>query len=132
MAVCAILHTFGIGCDMALADAKITSIGLPAARAEAIRRLARAVCDGEVNFEAIPDSEAFLSRLAELPGIGQWTTQYVAMRALGEPDAFPTGDIGLLRALRMSSPRALEVRAEKWRPWRAYAALYLWHSASGR
>jgi len=111
-----------------LADAKLAGIGVPASRAEAIRGLARAVCDGKINFEAVTDSEAFLSRLSELPGIGQWTTQYVAMRALGEPDAFPTGDIGLLRALRMSSPRALAARAENWRPWRAYAALYLWHS----
>ena len=115
-----------------LADAKLTGIGLPTARAEAIRALARAVCHGEINFEVIPDSEAFLMRLGEVPGIGRWTTQYVAMRALGEPDAFPTGDIGLLRALRLQSPRALEARAEKWRPWRAYAALYLWNSAGTR
>ncbi len=109
-----------------LADAKLTSIGLPASRAEAVRSLARAVCRGEISFDAITDSEAFLSRLAALPGIGQWTTQYVAMRALGEPDAFPAGDIGLLRALRLKSPRTLEAHAENWRPWRAYAALYLW------
>ncbi|HZP24245.1 MAG TPA: AlkA N-terminal domain-containing protein [Terriglobales bacterium] len=110
-----------------LADAKLTGIGLPAARAEAIRGLARTICEGQIDFEVVTDSQVFLSRLAELPGIGQWTTQYVAMRALGEPDAFPTGDIGLLRALGLSSPRALEARAEKWRPWRAYAALYLWN-----
>jgi AraC family transcriptional regulator of adaptative response / DNA-3-methyladenine glycosylase II len=115
-----------------LADSKLASIGLPASRAETIQRLACAVCSGEINFNAVADSDALLGRLAELPGIGPWTTEYVAMRALGEPDAFPTGDIGLLRALHMNRPRALEARAEKWRPWRAYAALYLWHSNHGR
>jgi AraC family transcriptional regulator of adaptative response / DNA-3-methyladenine glycosylase II len=110
-----------------LADAKLTSIGLPASRAEAIQHLARAVGSHEIDFNAVTDSGALLSRLVELPGIGNWTTQYVAMRALGEPDAFPAGDIGLLRALHISSPRALAARAEKWRPWRAYASMYLWH-----
>jgi AraC family transcriptional regulator of adaptative response / DNA-3-methyladenine glycosylase II len=113
-----------------LADAAISAIGLPSRRAETIRHLARAVCSHEINFDAITDNEAFLSRLSELPGIGSWTAQYVAMRALGEPDAFPATDIGLLRAMQMSSPRALEARAEKWRPWRSYAALYLWNSAT--
>ena len=75
------------------------------------------------------DSEAFLARLCEIPGIGKWTAQYVAMRALGEPDAFPCGDLGLLRALKLESPRELEQRAEAWRPWRAYGAMYLWNLA---
>jgi len=114
-----------------LADAKLTSIGLPASRAEAIRHLARSVCSHEIDFNTVTDSYTLLSRLGELPGIGNWTTQYVAMRALGEPDAFPAGDMGLLRALRISSPRALEARAEKWRPWRAYASMYLWHFNRG-
>ena len=112
-----------------LADAKLTSIGLPAARAETIRTLARAVSDGQISFEGIVDSEAFLARLCEIPGIGKWTAQYVAMRALGEPDAFPSGDLGLLRALKLRSSRELEQRAEGWRPWRAYAAMYLWSIA---
>jgi 3-methyladenine DNA glycosylase/8-oxoguanine DNA glycosylase len=112
-----------------LADAKLTSIGLPAPRAETIRTLARAVSDGQISFEGIVDSEAFLARLCEIPGIGKWTAQYVAMRALGEPDAFPSGDLGLLRALKLRSSRELEQRAETWRPWRAYAAMYLWSIA---
>ena len=58
--------------------------------------------------------------------IGQWTAQYLAMRALGEPDGFPPSDLGLLRAIGLSRPRELETRAEAWRPWRAYAAMYLW------
>jgi AraC family transcriptional regulator of adaptative response / DNA-3-methyladenine glycosylase II len=115
-----------------LAEAKPAQIGLPAKRAEAIRSLARAVSGGDIDFNVVSDSDAFVARLAQLPGIGHWTTQYVAMRALGEPDAFPAGDIRLLQALGMSSAAALEARAERWRPWRAYAALYLWSSEHDR
>jgi AraC family transcriptional regulator, regulatory protein of adaptative response / DNA-3-methyladenine glycosylase II len=110
----------------ALADANLATIGLTRARAETVRALARGVCDGQVRFEQAIDTGAFLEQLCEIPGIGKWTAQYVAMRALGEPDAFPTGDLGLLRALKLVSPRDLERRAESWRPWRAYAAMYLW------
>jgi AraC family transcriptional regulator, regulatory protein of adaptative response / DNA-3-methyladenine glycosylase II len=109
-----------------VADAKLTNIGLTGARAETVRALARAVCDGKISFEGVVDSDAFLNRLREIPGIGEWTAQYVAMRALGEPDAFPCGDLGLLRAMALGSSRELEYRAEAWRPWRAYAAMYLW------
>ena len=73
------------------------------------------------------DVEAFLVRLCEVPGIGAWTAQYIAMRALGEPDAFPAGDIALLHAMEVTSARELERRAEAWRPWRAYAVMYLWN-----
>ncbi|MGA7400795.1 MAG: 3-methyladenine DNA glycosylase 2, partial [Candidatus Sulfotelmatobacter sp.] len=96
--------------------------------AETIRALARAVCDGQLSFEAVADSADFLARLCEIPGIGKWTGQYVAMRALGEPDAFPSSDLGLLRALDLQSARELERRAEAWRPWRAYAAMHLWNA----
>jgi AraC family transcriptional regulator of adaptative response / DNA-3-methyladenine glycosylase II len=113
-----------------LADASLASIGLPKARAETIRALARAVRDRKISFERIVDSDAFLACLCEIPGIGKWTAQYVAMRALGETDAFPSGDLGLLRALGLRNSRELEQRAEAWRPWRAYAAMYLWNFAS--
>ncbi len=76
------------------------------------------------------DAETFLASLCEIHGIGKWTAQYVAMRALGEPDAFPWGDLGLLRALGLGSTRELVERAEPWRPWRAYAAMYLWNGAN--
>jgi 3-methyladenine DNA glycosylase/8-oxoguanine DNA glycosylase len=66
--------------------------------------------------------------MCELPGVGPWTANYIAMRALGDPDAFPASDLGLLKAMEMSSPRRLEEIAEAWRPWRSYAALYLWES----
>jgi AraC family transcriptional regulator, regulatory protein of adaptative response / DNA-3-methyladenine glycosylase II len=109
-----------------LADATLTRIGLPQLRADSIRALARAVCAGRLRFEAAVDSDAFLAKLCEVPGIGKWTAQYVAMRALGEPDAFPAGDLGLLRATNLRNARELERRSEAWRPWRAYAAMYLW------
>jgi AraC family transcriptional regulator of adaptative response / DNA-3-methyladenine glycosylase II len=122
-----------------LANADIARIGLPKARAETIRALARAVCEGATNngsvsakklcYDGIINVDAFLARLCEIPGIGKWTAQYVAMRALGEPDAFPSSDLGLLRSLGLESPQALEERAERWRPWRAYAAMYLWSLA---
>jgi AraC family transcriptional regulator, regulatory protein of adaptative response / DNA-3-methyladenine glycosylase II len=109
-----------------LAGADVASIGLPKARAETIRALARAVAEGRISFERIADTDAFLEAFMQIPGVGRWTAQYVAMRALGEPDAFPSGDIGLMRALGLTSARELELRAEEWRPWRAYAAMYLW------
>jgi AraC family transcriptional regulator, regulatory protein of adaptative response / DNA-3-methyladenine glycosylase II len=113
-----------------LADADLTSMGMPRARAATIRALARAVCDERISFEGILATADFLARLCEIPGIGKWTAQYVAMRALAEPDAFPSGDLGLLHALGLESPGELERRAEAWRPWRAYATMYLWTIAS--
>ena len=115
-----------------LADAKLTEIGLTGARAETIRALARAVSRGEIKFEGVVDSDAFLDRLCEIPGIGPWTAQYVAMRALAEPDAFPSGDLGLRHAVAVDDSRQLEQRAQSWRPWRAYAAMYLWRIATPR
>jgi AraC family transcriptional regulator of adaptative response / DNA-3-methyladenine glycosylase II len=109
-----------------LADADFTRIGLPKARAHCIRSLARAVCDGTISFSGIVDVEDFLARLRQLPGIGEWTAQYIAMRALGEPDAFPSSDLGLLHASDLTNPRQLESRSQAWLPWRAYAAMYLW------
>lgn len=112
----------------ALAQAPLGNIGLTGARVETIHSLARAVRDGRIGFDKYLDYETILTRLLEIPGIGHWTAQYVAMRALGEPDAFPSSDLGLLKALTLKTPRELEQRAEAWRPWRAYAAMYLWRS----
>jgi AraC family transcriptional regulator, regulatory protein of adaptative response / DNA-3-methyladenine glycosylase II len=113
-----------------LADAKLASIGLTQARAETIRSLAKAVCKGKVNFDSVADSANFLERLCEIPGIGRWTAEYIAMRALGEPDAFPASDLGLIRASGLNGAKELEQHAEAWRPWRAYAAMHLWSIAS--
>ena len=111
-----------------LAGAKLENIGLPKARAATIRALARAVCDGRISFEATDGIDQFTTQLCELPGIGKWTAQYVAMRALGDPDGFPAGDVGLLRASGLRNSRELERSAEAWRPWRAYAAMHLWNA----
>ena len=109
-----------------LAEAPLTSAGVGEPRAYTIRALARAVCDGQISFERITDCDAFLARLREISGIDGATAQYVAMRALGEPDAFPCSDGDLQRALDMTTSRGLEERAETWRPWRSYASMYLW------
>jgi|SRR5580700_11255252 AraC family transcriptional regulator of adaptative response / DNA-3-methyladenine glycosylase II len=111
----------------ALAEADLTRIGLPSARAATVRGLAAAVRDGRISFNGV-DVPVFLARFRELPGIGDWTAQYVAMRAFGDPDAFPSGDLGLLRAAGMRHARELEARSHAWRPWRAYAAMHLWQS----
>ena len=110
----------------ALAEADVARIGLPKKRAETINALARAVSDGRIVFTPIANVDDFQTRLRELPGVGNWTAQYIAMRALGDPDAFPASDLGLLRASSSPNERELARRAESWRPWRAYAAMYLW------
>ena len=116
-------------------DADIASIGMPGARAETIRALARAVRDGEPVLEPTNDLDTAVARLAALPGIGDWTAQYIAMRCLHEPDAFPAGDLGLRKALGdgdgPATPAVVRRRAEGWRPWRAYAAMLLWGELSG-
>ena len=109
-----------------LAVADIVRIGLPKKRAETIRAFAKAVTEGRVAFSSVANVEDFQTRLRELPGIGDWTAQYIAMRALGDPDAFPASDLGLLRASSLGNQLELAERAEAWRPWRAYAAMYLW------
>lgn len=106
-----------------LADAKLEGLGLTEKQAATIRSLSRAVCDGQIRFERIVDSDAFLTQLREITGIDFWTAQYLAMRALGEPDAFPIGN--LIRALGLKNSHELEKRAEIWRPWRSYASMYL-------
>ncbi len=121
----------------ALAEADVGSIGLPKMRAHTIRALAAAVAAGEVVFDGACDPQTLEARLTALPGIGSWTAQYVAMRALNEPDAFSAADLGLIRsaaALGLATDaKALSARAEAWRPWRAYAAQLLWRAeASGR
>jgi AraC family transcriptional regulator of adaptative response / DNA-3-methyladenine glycosylase II len=116
-------------CPATLINADLTQIGLPGARAESIRALARAVAEGRLAFAGVTDVSAFVARFCELPGIGDWTAQYVAMRAFGDPDAFPSADLGLLHATSIRHPRELEKRSRAWRPWRAYAAMCLWQGA---
>jgi AraC family transcriptional regulator of adaptative response / DNA-3-methyladenine glycosylase II len=114
-----------------LADAPVETIGLPKARGATIRALAEAVASGALAFDASDGADALAARLCALPGIGPWTAEYVAMRALGEPDAFPAGDLGVRAALGNGhgpvATKEATTLAEAWRPWRAYAVMYLWH-----
>jgi AraC family transcriptional regulator of adaptative response / DNA-3-methyladenine glycosylase II len=107
-------------------DDVLKKLGILASRGRTLRALAQAVTEKRLSLEPGGDPAVFVTELTSLPGIGPWTAHYIALRALGWPDAFPEADLGLLRAFGDIKPRALLERAEKWRPWRAYAALHLW------
>jgi AraC family transcriptional regulator, regulatory protein of adaptative response / DNA-3-methyladenine glycosylase II len=108
----------------ALAGADLTGLGLTTARQRTLRSLAGAVASGRLTLDPGADPGEIAARLAELPGIGPWTTGYILMRAAADPDAFPEADLGLRRALaRLGAPAGHPAR---WRPWRAYAAMHLW------
>ena len=101
------------------------ALGVTGARARSVHAVAVAVAEG---LDLGPDAEpaATRERLLALPGIGPWTADYVAVRVLGDRDAFPAGDLVLRRALGVATAREAEARAEAWRPWRAYALVHLW------
>jgi AraC family transcriptional regulator of adaptative response / DNA-3-methyladenine glycosylase II len=106
-----------------LADADLAGLGLTTARQATLRALAAACAAGRLDLGPGTDPEETAARLAELPGVGPWTVAYIRMRA-GDPDAFPGTDLGLRRAMeRLGCEPG---RADRWRPWRAYAALHLW------
>jgi AraC family transcriptional regulator, regulatory protein of adaptative response / DNA-3-methyladenine glycosylase II len=114
-----------------IADAResdIAALGNSAARSASIRAIAGAVARRELDLRPGTDPELTTRALLTFPGIGDWTAQYIAMRALRWPDAFPAGDLVLLKAAGERSPRRLRETAETWRPWRAYAAIYLWET----
>ena len=123
-----LVERFGPPKPEILAGANLAVIGLPKARAESIRGFARAVADGRVRFDGAVSSQEMIGRMCELAGVGPWTANYIAMRALADPDAFPASDLGLLKAVGLTSERRLAEMAEAWRPWRAYAAMYLWQT----
>ena len=108
--------------------ARMREIGLPEARARTIIELARAVASGRIDLSGRAAPEETIAALQGLPGIGPWTAHYLAMRAMHWPDAFPAGDLGVKKALGLKSERETEARAERWRPWRAYAVMHLWGS----
>jgi AraC family transcriptional regulator of adaptative response / DNA-3-methyladenine glycosylase II len=116
---------------VALARADLGGLGLMEARVGALHALARAVTDGSLDFGA--PVEEVTAALAQLPGLGDWTAQYVALRALGEPDAFPSADLVLRRVAAAGGPSlsasALAALAYDWRPWRGYAVMHLWRAA---
>lgn len=111
----------------ALEPAQVAATGIIASRARAIVELAHAIEQGRVRLEPSAPVDETLAALELLPGIGPWTAQYVAMRALAWPDAFPHPDVAVAKALGARGRRAFAL-AERWRPWRSYAVLHLWKS----
>jgi len=112
-----------------LAGADLSGLGLTTARQATLRALAAAVASGTLELDHGADPEETAARLGELPGIGPWTIAYILMRAVGDPDAFPVSDLGLRRAL--DSLGGSTAQADRWRPWRAYAAVHLWTWSAG-
>jgi AraC family transcriptional regulator of adaptative response / DNA-3-methyladenine glycosylase II len=117
-----------------LLEADLREIGVISARANTIRGIAQALLDGRVDFRTEQPLDDFVRRWVALPGIGEWTAHYIAMRALSHPDAFPAADLILRRVAAAGGPelstRALDAMAEAWRPWRAYAVMHLWRGAA--
>jgi AraC family transcriptional regulator, regulatory protein of adaptative response / DNA-3-methyladenine glycosylase II len=112
----------------ALKPSDVAAIGVVGVRANAIVSLARAITAGRLTLDPAAEIPATLDRLRALPGVGEWTAQYVAMRALSWPDAFPHTDYGVLKALGEKDARKVLARASGWQPWRAYAVMHLWKS----
>ncbi|MFQ5982401.1 MAG: DNA-3-methyladenine glycosylase family protein, partial [Woeseiaceae bacterium] len=118
-----------------LRRARFGGIGLVKSRADTIRRVALAVAAGDLDFDVAQAPDEFCKKMTSIKGVGDWTAQYVALRVLKNPDALPSSDAGLLKAIdrienRHATPAELRRRAESWRPWRGYAALLLWGSLS--
>ena len=114
----------------ALVDLGEDEFRAPEARRRSVAALTTALAGGEIELGAGADWSRAHAQLGALPGVGPWTVEMIAMRALGDPDAFPAGDLGVRRTAEAlgldGAPRALTDRAERWRPWRAYAVQYLW------
>jgi len=128
----ALTHAFPTAQQLAAAD--LSAIGMPAARRAALISLAHAAVADPKIFEAANTLEESIARLRSIPGIGEWTAQYIALRGLHHPDAFPASDIGILRNAEQIfgtplSPSQLLARSEQWRPWRGYAAQHLWSAS---
>jgi AraC family transcriptional regulator of adaptative response / DNA-3-methyladenine glycosylase II len=116
-----------------IADADLTKIGLPQSRQQTLRGLAIALSNGDIVLDRGADRNEVQARLPEIPGVGPWTASYIAMRALGDPDAFLPTDLGVKHALAAMNvtESPLDV-AERWRPWRAYALQHLWASLADK
>lgn len=116
-----------------IAETDLSALGMPRARIQALQSLAQAQVDDPQLFGVRGDLNEAITHLCTLKGIGEWTAHYIAMRQLRHSDAFPVGDVALMRALADAeglrpTPKQMLTRAEKWRPWRAYAAIHLWAS----
>ncbi|MGH7910730.1 MAG: DNA-3-methyladenine glycosylase family protein [Candidatus Dormibacteraceae bacterium] len=127
--------THGFPLPAELAREEFPAIGMPASRVATLRGLGQAIVSGEIALDGSVDGETTRAALVARPGIGPWTANYISMRALGDPDAFPIGDVGLRRAAERlglpGAPRQLEAVAERWRPYRTYAVHHLWASLAG-
>src|SRR4051812_42900767 len=121
-------HVFPDAAELAAADDDV--LAMPVRRRETLRGVCAAIRDGAIDLDPGTDRERARRDLLALPGIGPWTVEYVAMRALGDPDAFPAGDLGVLHGLRAlgadADARDAERRSRAWRPFRAYSVLHLW------
>ncbi|MBB2909641.1 AraC family transcriptional regulator of adaptative response / DNA-3-methyladenine glycosylase II [Streptosporangium becharense] len=117
-------HLFPTAAELAEAD--LGGLGLTGRRVATLKALAAKVAGGEIDLDGAQEPAEVVARLMEIPGIGPWTGSYVALRALRDPDAWPAGDLGLRRA--MACLGIPDNHIERWRPWRAYAALHLWSS----
>ncbi|OLU34411.1 3-methyladenine DNA glycosylase 2 [Pseudomonas sp. PA15(2017)] len=119
----------------AIAEATLDGIGMPGKRVQTLQHFAAQVASGALRLDISQGADELIQRLCALPGIGPWTAEYIALRAFGDADAFPASDLGLLKAPIWGptgiSARQLQLHAEAWRPWRAYAAAHLWHNYSG-
>lgn len=104
----------------------LTQLGILPKRAQTILALAAALASSELTLTPGVDVPATIEKLKTIPGIGEWTAQYIAMRALTWPDAFPHTDLGVMKALGERNPKQILARGAAWRPWRAYAVLHLW------
>jgi AraC family transcriptional regulator of adaptative response / DNA-3-methyladenine glycosylase II len=121
-------HTFPVAGRIApLTVDDIAKNGITGARSRSILALAASIDGGTLDLAPGVDVEETIAALRALPGIGEWTAQYLAMRALAWPDAFPHTDLGVMKALGTSSPSKVLALAERWQPWRAYAVMHLWH-----
>jgi AraC family transcriptional regulator of adaptative response / DNA-3-methyladenine glycosylase II len=117
-----------------LSQIDVTQLSMPVKRAQAIKDMSQAVVDGSVDFTFGSDPANLMHQLKNIKGIGQWTAQYIAMRALGDPDAFLEGDLVLVkvakRCLGIKCNRELIERSKQWQPFRAYASMHLWRQAA--
>ncbi|HSV19296.1 MAG TPA: adenosine deaminase, partial [Casimicrobiaceae bacterium] len=114
----------------ALDPAALASLGVLPARARTLVAMAQAVAGGALDLRPGADVDAVRAALRSIRGIGPWTTEYIVMRALGWPDAFPAGDLLILKALGETRAARALARSEAWRPWRAYAVMHLWRGAT--
>lgn len=129
-AVGSLTHAFPLPGEVAAAS--LPGIGMPGSRVETLRGLGAALARGALALDGSVDAATTRAALVALSGIGPWTANYISMRALGDPDAFPIGDVGLKRAAERlglpDDPRGLAGVAERWRPYRTYAVHHLWAS----